>query len=621
MKATLSASVGILVILVAAGAAHAQSPQLPTGAWANKTGNYNFSYGGSASDGSYLYCFGGYQYGVSQSYPQYYQACTRYDPANDSWITRAYMPNPQYYNAGAYYNGVVYSFGGYNPNYGYWNGIQAYDVANDSWTTLSATLTSPRYIMPAVTLNNRIYIMGGYYNGYSAVNDEFDPSNNSVTARASLLNNQGLYYHAAAAVPALGKLYIFAGLLQGQQSSLCHEFTPPNASAANGSWAAKTNMSNGASAQTRYGHVAFTLNNRPYVTGGYNGGYTNTTFEYNPFQDSWTQRANMNNTRYLHAGAVVNGKGYVYGGYPTYTSCEEFTPPDFGLPPNAAANVAQAGSRNETALQSKADPNLFDGWTNNQVTFSANVTDPNAGQQVRFRVQVKAQGASWSTPSAVTSLATPLGAQGVHTLSYNIPADGGYDWRWRVEDSYANSNPEAPDAWVEAFGSEASPNTTSPDFRSDQVPPSDPIADAPNNIDIQAPDPYFGDVVLSWVESTDNGPVAGISYEIQVAREGGFGDIEAQLFSTAGVFSYPITLSVSRYNKYWRMRARDIGGNLSHWSNSQFFRVVNDDHLDHGAGDAKKGCGMMVGSGATSLIVGLLGLALIAQGGRRKLRM
>ena len=621
MGSKFTSAVALCLVLAVATPAFAQ--QAPTGSWANEQGGQQFVYGGFASDGTYMYLFGGYQYGVSVSYPQYYSACVRYDPVNNTWATMAYMPNPQYYNAGAFYNGRIYSFGGYNPNYGYWNGIQAYTVATNTWTVLSATLTSPRYIMPAAVLNDRIYITGGYYNGYSTVNDEFNPANNTVTARASLLNNQGLYYHAAESVPALGKMYIFGGLLNGQQSPLCHEYTPPSAGSPNGSWAAKANMSNGQAAQTRYGHRAVTLNSRPYITGGYFNGYSTTTFEYNPFTDEWAQRANMGNGRYLHAAVAIAGKMYVYGGYSTYTTNEEFTPPNFGVSPNVPVNVTQTGSRAETSLQAVADSNQFDGWTNNQIVFSADVTDPDliqgVPQQVRFRVQVKPQAATWAQTNQITTLQTTLGAQGTHTLTYAIPADGGYDWRWRVEDSYANSYPVTPNTWIEAFGTLAEPNTNSPDFRSDQVAPSDPKAAQPSNIDIQSPTPGSGDIVLTWVESTDNGPVAGISYELQVARDGGFLDIEAQLFSTAGTSSYPVTLTVSRYDKFWRIRARDIGGNLSQWSNELDFRVTYNDGLNHSAGDAKKACGMNV-HGAPAFGSAILGLAILALAARRSLR-
>ena len=193
----------------------------------------------------------------------------------------------------------------------------------------------------------------------------------------------------------------------------------------------------------------------------------------------------------------------------------------------------------------------------------------------------------------------------MHTLTYTAPADNGYDWRWRVEDTFGNSFPILANTWIEAFGTEAVPNTNSPDFRSDQVAPSDPVAVYPSNVDIQVNDPSIGPVTLFWKEATDNGPVSGISYELQVARDGGFLNIEAQLFSPAGTQAYPVNLSVSRNDKFWRIRAQDVGGNLSNWSGALHFRVTYNDGVDHGSGDSTKACGF----GAST--VPAIGLSLI----------
>ena len=213
--------------------------------------------------------------------------------------------------------------------------------------------------------------------------------------------------------------------------------------------------------------------------------------------------------------------------------------------------------------------------------------------------------AAASTWSGAVNIDSGLTNQGLITLNYTIPAGGDFDWRYRVEDTYANSFPAAAGAWVDAFG-----NSSSPDFRSDQVPPADPLAQSPNNTDVEANHPVQGPVVLHWTESTDNGPTSGISYELQVARDGGFLDIEAQIFSSAGTSAYPVTLTVERDNKFWRVRARDIGGNFSSWSTPLSFRVVYDDKLDHGAGDTKKSCGF--GANAAGSLAGLLcGLALV----------
>ena len=77
---------------------------------------------------------------------------------------------------------------------------------------------------------------------------------------------------------------------------------------------------------------------------------------------------------------------------------------------------------------------------------------------------------------------------------------------------------------------------------------------------------------------------------------------------------------MSRYNKYWRLRAKDIGGNLSNWSNVQFFRVTYDDGFDHASGDAKKSCGMSAFGGPAigSAVLGLMILGLAA--GKRLFR-
>ena len=644
MRNMTSAMVCLHLVVAVAATANAQSPQDPTGTWTSRQGGSNYYQGAAASDGTYLYIFGGYQDGTgTTAYPYaQYQMLRRYDPASNSWTQIAdpstgtgMMPYPTLYNAGAYSGGRLFSFGGLYYYYtgAYWTTtqtsmIQAYDISLGTWSVLSATLSSARYYLTASTcptaLGERIYVIGGTPG--TGTNDEFNPSTNTVASRAPVsLNGNAisLYLHAQASIPSLSRVYVMGGLPTSNANLF--EFTTPTSSAPNGSWSQRASVQNGGGTQQPgYYRAAMSLNGRLYLTGGITSPYT-MTFEYNPATDTWAQRANMNGGRYAHAAVAVGNLGYVYGGYNAYTTLEQFTPPDFGSAPFVPTAVAQSGSRPESATQAAADQTQFDGWTNSQIVFSANVTDPNAGQNVRFRVQVKPQASSWTQANQVTSLATPLGAQGTHAITYNIPADGGYDWRWRVEDSYLNSQPPAlatvPEGWVEAFGSIEAPNTTSPDFRSDQVNPADPVGVAPSNIDIQVPDPVYGDVTLFWTESTDNGPVQGISYELQVATDGGFLNIEAQLFSTAGTDNYPITLTVSRYEKHWRMRAQDVGGNFSNWSEPLTFRVTYNDGVNHSAGDSKKYCGFAAGPGGVSLLVALLGFALIATGGRRRLRM
>ena len=191
------------------------------------------------------------------------------------------------------------------------------------------------------------------------------------------------------------------------------------------------------------------------------------------------ESAGMSGGRYGHAAVAIGNTGYVYGGYNAYTTCEAFTPPNFGTAPDAPTSIGQTGSRDESALQAKPDLSSFDGWTNQQVLFTANVTDPNEGQQVRMRVQIKPESAAWTSAAAIVSLDSGLTAQGEITIPWTIPSGGGYDWRYRIEDEFQNSHPDAlantPEGWIEAFGTEGAPNASSPDFRSDQESPAEPV--------------------------------------------------------------------------------------------------------------------------------------------------
>lgn len=580
---------------LAAGAMSAQAQSQPTGSWPSAdsydTGN-GFTVGGSASDGTYLYVLGGYQQGTL--------TFRRYDPANDSWEDLESLPEDNAYFRAAYVDGHVYIIG--NGYYG--NGeLYRYDIANRTWSGSVAALENARYQAGVAVLGNKMYIAGGYDNwvgGYSAALEVFDHDTGTLTTLADMPT--ALVLPAGAGVPQIGRVYFAGGESQNGYSAECLEYDPNT-----DVWLARAQVSNGSAAQPRYSPGGFALNGRFYVVGGYNNGYQSTTLEFTPATNTWAQRANMNDGRYGFAFGVINNEGFVYGGYSNgaYYTRDRFIPPDFGALPDVPAEVVQVGSQPESSDQG--------GWTNNQVVFQADVTDPDAGQQVRLEIQVR--------PSASQNwgaiLSSGNGAQGIRSVTYAIPANGNFDWRWRVADALGNYAPtvNGVPAWVEAFG-----NDSSPDLRSDQVAPSAPVALTPANVDVQVNNAAGGPVTLTWTEATDNGPASAIRYEIQVSTDGGFNGIEAQLTANAGETSADVTLAESRYDKFWRLRARDIGGNIGPWSNVRTFRVTFNDGEDHAAGDADKGCGFGASAafGSTAaLLLGLAVLAAAAAAGRR----
>jgi hypothetical protein len=571
----------------------ALAQEQPTGSWPSaesySTGNYFYG-GGSASDGTYLYLLGGWA-----TYPSHFR---RYDPVSNSMIDLTDLPEPNVNFRAAFSNGRVYILG--NGYYG--NGdIYAHEISTGAWQGSLGTLSNGRYGAGGAVLGDKIYVGGGIdpNQGYTSLMDEFDTTNQTVTARASM--PVALRLPVAVGFSDGNRAFFMGGQGDAGISAACLEYDP----AAN-QWTTRATMSINGSPQPRLYAGGFVLGSRIYVVGGYENDAQPTTLEYSPLVNAWVQRASMNYGRYGQGFGVIDGKAYVFGGWSNggYDVREQFVPPDFGSGPDLPASVRQVGSQATSSSQG--------GWTNNQLSFEAEITDPDPGQLVRLEVQVRASGSqSWGP-----ILSSGNGAQGTRSINFVIPADGQYDWRWRVADTFNNYTPSVNGvpAWIEGFD-----NAVSPDFRSDQIPPAIPIAVSPADVDIQVTDPSAGPVSLTWVESTDNGPQDAITYEIQVAREGGFGDIEAQIFSTAGNSSVGVPLAVDRNEKFWRLRAKDVGGNYSGWSNVRTFRVTYNDGANHSSGDAKRVCGFSAGAAVSSMTGALLGLAVLAMAAGRRL--
>ena len=279
--------------------------------------------------------------------------------------------------------------------------------------------------------------------------------------------------------------------------------------------------------------------------------------------------------------------------------------PGTGSPPNPVPAVAQIGTAQESSLQADAQAAQVSGWTGDQIAFSANVTDPILNQQVLLRVRVRRD-----TASAWTWIDSGLQPQGTLTVPYDIPSSGDYDWEYRVENSLGESYPANPftvDAgWIRAFS-----NGRSPDFRSDQQAPSPPRAIAPSGNDVKSPISAAAMVTFTWAPSLDNGPTSALRYEIEVYRDRNFFDVEAMaqnLTQTSAILS----VAISEAPKYWRVRTRDVGGNVSNWSFFGEFRAVFDDGINHASGDATKACGFGAGAGPSPHTSAILGFTLLA---------
>ncbi|MCZ7586354.1 MAG: hypothetical protein M5R36_25190 [Deltaproteobacteria bacterium] len=115
-------------------------------------------YGGVlVSDGTYLYYFGGSKDFFNDARDDVY----RYNPATDTWDTRADMPQGVIYPSGGIVGNSVYLSGGYYYPYTHTNDTQIFDISGNTW---SAGYDFPfvGYGAGAAVIGNDIYHLGGY---------------------------------------------------------------------------------------------------------------------------------------------------------------------------------------------------------------------------------------------------------------------------------------------------------------------------------------------------------------------------------------------------------------------------------------------------------------------------
>jgi len=97
---------------------------------------------GTAEAGGKLYAAGGYGFGA---YPNDLATVQAYDPATDTWTTRAPMSTARYGSAAATINGLIYVVGGIQDVY-MLGTLEVYDPVTDTWTT-KAPMPTPRAML------------------------------------------------------------------------------------------------------------------------------------------------------------------------------------------------------------------------------------------------------------------------------------------------------------------------------------------------------------------------------------------------------------------------------------------------------------------------------------------
>jgi len=137
-----------------------------------------------------------------------------YDPATDTWMRMEDMPTPRTFLCACAVDGKIYAFGGVtagvpgadrNPS-----ALEVYDPALNTWET-KASMQTPRGLASACVANGKIYVMGGVIGsthnpGLSTV-EVYDPATNAWAPRAAMPTGRSL----PAASEVGGRVYVIGG--------------------------------------------------------------------------------------------------------------------------------------------------------------------------------------------------------------------------------------------------------------------------------------------------------------------------------------------------------------------------------------------------------------------------
>jgi N-acetylneuraminic acid mutarotase len=191
----------------------------------------------------------------------------QYSPDSNGWAARNPFGGTARIDAVAFVaNGNAYVATGYDDNY--LKDVWQYNATADSWTQKAGISGAKRSAASVFTLNNKVYMVSGNNNG-SAQNDlqVYDPAADSWTALRKLTNTSDDSY-------------------DDKYTSII-----------------------------RYNAATFVIDGKAYLATGENGSMNTHTWEYNPADDTWTEKTAFSGTARTGAlGITLKNRGFILSG-------------------------------------------------------------------------------------------------------------------------------------------------------------------------------------------------------------------------------------------------------------------------------------------------------------------
>lgn len=264
--------------------------------------------------GSKAYVVSGYD-GVER---EYLQDCWEFDSEKNQWTKMDSFPGIGRRDACAFaVNGKGYVVGGYDgENETKLKDVWEFDPVANAWTQKKDFVASARYGATAFSVNNTGYLCGGFDGSHLKDLWQYDPASDNWLQKASLPGSKR--YNANVFVID-DIAYVFGG---NNNNTYVDDFWAYDYST--DTWTPKRDIAdtnddasydNDYKSIVREAGATFVINGYGYVATGYRQGVINTTWEYNPATDLWTEKTALEGTARTNAiGITINNRGFILTG-------------------------------------------------------------------------------------------------------------------------------------------------------------------------------------------------------------------------------------------------------------------------------------------------------------------
>jgi N-acetylneuraminic acid mutarotase len=235
--------------------------------------------------------------------------------SSGTWTKKQQISPPRDRMAAGTLNNTIYVAGGFLLPVGITARVDAYNVATNTWSQIKSLPSRIHGPYGVSALNGRLYVAGGYTpsaeDAWSPGNPsralfEYTPSTNSWVRKRPLPASvfASPYCEGGAQGVIGGRLYIYVPCYDASPGGRFFRYDP-----ATDRYLSLT----GPPVRHDFGGAGV-INGKFYLASGGAAGLNRLLHVYNPATNAWTTKARLPATRFLSASAVLNGKLFLIGG-------------------------------------------------------------------------------------------------------------------------------------------------------------------------------------------------------------------------------------------------------------------------------------------------------------------